>query len=115
MQGFMKFMSAVMFAVAVLGFIGIGAYLLFFKEERMVAVAGSQSAGEPLDQRVRVIGDVLSQEQPPQKTLEDYAYKQEESELDPMTILLYILGGIVGLYALRKLAQFWSYLIKNSV
>ena len=118
MQGFFKFLSAVMFAVAVLGFIGLGVYFLFFEESgRMVGVIGDGSAaGDALNQSTRVIDDVLS-EQPGQQNriLEDYAYKKEESETDPLTILLYILGGIVGLYALKKMVQFWNYLVKNSV
>lgn len=117
MEKVFKFLSAVIFAVVVLGFIVLGIYIFFIKESPThgVAVIGEKTSEVDPTKPVGVIDDILSEQPKPEKSLEEYAYKVEEQPLSPLDILLYILGAIVGLYLLKKIVQLWNYIVKNSV
>ena len=118
MEKVFKFLSAVIFAVVIIGFIGLGIYIFFIKESPThgVAVLGENPSRIDPTKPVAVVDDVLSEQpKPKEKTLEEYAYKVEEESFSILDILFYILGALVGYFVLKKLIQFWNYLIKNSV
>ena len=118
MEKVFKFLSAVIFAAVVLGFIVLGIYIFFIKESPThgVAVLGENPSQVDPTQPVAVIDDVLKEQPKPKpQSLEEYAYKVEEEPFSILDILFYILGALVGYYVLKKMIQFWNYLIKNSV
>ncbi len=117
MEKVFKFLSAVIFAVVVLGFITLGIYIFFIKENPThgVGVLGEASSQVDPTQPVAVVDDLLEEQPKPKpESLEKYAYKVEEKPFSVLDILFYILGALVGLFVLKKLVQFWQYLIKNS-
>lgn len=116
MEKVFKFLSAVIFAVVIIGFIGLGIYIFFIKESPMHGVGVLSDTPSEVDptKPVAVVDDVLKEQPKPRKTLEEYAYKTEEKPISPLDILFYVLGAIVGYYVLKKMIRFWKYLIKNS-
>ena len=116
MEKVFKFLSAVIFAVVVLGFIVLGIYIFFIKENPThgVGVLSDKPSRVDPTKPVAVLDDLLKEQPKPRKTLEEYAYKVEEKPFSLLDILFYILGAVVGLYVLKKIGQFWTYIVKNS-
>lgn len=117
MEKVFKFLSAVIFAVVVLGFIVLGIYIFFIKENptRGVGVLSDKPSEIDPTKPVGVLDDLLDERPKQQQTLEEYAYKTEEKPLSVLDIIFYVLGAFVGLYLLKKVAQLWKYIVKNSV
>jgi hypothetical protein len=112
MEKVFKVLSAVIFAVVILGFVVLGSYIFFIKEHPVSGVGVLGDTPSQATKPVAVVGDVLA-EQPKPQTLEKYAYKVEEKTAW-LTYLFYLLGAGVAYYVLKQMIRFWGYLVKNS-
>lgn len=116
MKKIFSILSAVMFAIALLGFFALGVYIFFIKDgSQKVVVTPSEKQSQNEIAPIVVVDDVLKEE-PKQKdkSLEKYAYKKPQSEFSWIDILYYLFLALLGFFVLKKLKQWWKYIVKNS-
>lgn len=118
MKKFLNILSALMFSIALLGSVALGIYIFFIKDTAQKTTVATPSERQTQDEAepAVVVEDALKEEPKKQKdrSLEKYAYKKPQSELSWIDILYYIFLALLGFFVLKKLKQWWGYIVKNS-
>lgn len=118
MKKLLNILSALMFFIALAGSVALGIYIFFIQDTAQKTAVAMPSEKQIQDETAPavVVEDVLKEEPKKQKdrSLEKYAYKKPQSELSWIDILYYLFLALLGFFVLKKLKQWWGYIVKNS-